>query len=157
MTTRNDRIEIISWLALVIALLAMFVAAVSFNQIATVTNLDMQTMVADQLEINRQQTALSNAKTQLETLRTNVSTGNSGVNPEPEIDRVRADLRESFANFNEKTKSEWLKLDEELMEIQANLRNGAVTVVAAIDQMIDKVQTNIDKTIKKNSHKEDTL
>lgn len=148
MTTRGSRIELVSWLALIVALLALFVAAVAFNQTATLTNQDMSSLVRDQLQLSGERTALTNAKTRLEQLRIDISEGKPGINPQSEIDLVREDLRTSYGNFSEQAKLSWQSLDDELDEVQDNLEDGAVTIVAAIDQMIEKVQLNIEKTIK---------
>lgn len=134
----------LSWLAIVISILALILALVGLNQPAREKLAETSSDLELQIESLQQQVEINQSRQRLEDIRQRLASGNADLTEaQKDIAKIRSDLKGRFQNAEEVSKQFWQQLDERLNQVEINLREGGVNVLETIDKALDVLKTKI--------------
>jgi hypothetical protein len=131
----------IAWLALIVALLALYVAWSAYRR----TGGDLDGLV----RLDRGEAGMSaDWRASLERARKRLLERRPDVEGEQNLEQVRrdvAEIRESlektYRNAGEGAREKWRTLDGELERLEGQLRNGSSRAKETLDSLLDKMRT----------------
>ncbi|MBI2019033.1 hypothetical protein HYS96_05050 [Candidatus Daviesbacteria bacterium] len=145
----ETRTNTLSWVAIGTSILALIISLVALNQparvrLAETTAQNLQTELQTQIRSLQQRVEINQARQQLEDIRQRVATGGTDLTQaQKDITDIRNDLKNKFQDATDATKQSWQQLDDQLNQVEINLREGGVNALDAIDKAINTLKTNI--------------
>lgn len=134
----------LSWLAIVISILALILALVSLNKPAREKLAETSSDLQLQVKSLQQQVEINQSRQRLEDIRQRLASGNADLTEaQKDIAQIRSDLKDRFQDAGEVSKQFWQQLDEKLNQVEINLREGGVNVLETIDKALDALKTKI--------------
>lgn len=142
MASETGKTNILSWAAIGISVLSLIVALIALNPPIGIRPADTVENVQTQVRSLQQEIELNRARQRLEDIRQRITTGGSEANEQAqqEIAEIRGDLRKNFENAKDSTKQSWQTLDQQLEEVETNLKQGGINILDAVDKAINTLK-----------------
>jgi hypothetical protein len=138
----------VSWLALVVALAALFLAWSAYRR--TGGTFDQATEGVRDLERSLKvdgvggdgdwRSALDKARERLQEHRAEVEGERNLEQVRRDVEQIRESLARAFQGTGEVSKSKWRDLDGDLDRLQAQLREGGSRALATLDGALEKMK-----------------
>ena len=133
-----------AWLALLVAVIALGFSVVAFNRsgknIGTIAEEQTQE-VAEEAE---QAAALAAAQARLVALRTQLAAERGYAETADEVQEVRGDLQEAYADASAEAQQEWRELDRQLETTEQAARNESAEAVGALERALELLRRDIE-------------
>jgi hypothetical protein len=138
----------VSWLALVVALAALFLAwsayrrtGGTFDQVtAGVRDLDRSFKVDGVGGDGEWRSALEKARERLQGHRPEVESERNLEQVRRDVEQIRESLARAFQGTGEVSKGKWRDLDGDLERLQAQLREGGSRALSTLDEAVEKMK-----------------
>lgn len=145
MATGNSNAQTISWIALIVAIIALLIALVAWNTANVIDDPNIGESVDRQVQNLEQEDVVTESQQRMQILRTQTSTESVEASEavQTEIADIRINLRDEFAEANQNTQQAWQEVDAELENIEQGLRNGTINALEAIDRAITALQRDL--------------
>ncbi len=130
----------VSWLALIIAVIALFFATAAFNRsgedIQAVFQQESRRTVREAQETAGQIEARARAEASLREIREDIETGTVGDQTTAQLEDVREDLENAYAEADSEVKAGWQDLDNNLSQLETQLRQNTASALATLEQAL---------------------
>lgn len=131
-------------LAILLSVLALIFSFLAWNKASNTTAQDQLKQIQSNLENFNQKNATSRALDNLEQVRNDLAQNQNYEQAQTKINQIRDDLKVSFINSTETAKADWQNVDNQLVLIDAGLKNKTVNVLDTIDSLIQKLKLSLN-------------
>lgn len=141
----------VAWLALIVAILALFLAWSAYRR----TGGDLDSLLQDVSEdagrrvrgaaeegtdAVERQAELAEARGRLLRRRAEVEADRNLQKVREDVAEVREDLERAYRNAGEGAKARWRDVDAELERLEARLRDGGARALESLDSAVEKIR-----------------
>ena len=144
----------VSWVAIVISLVALFVGVSAYNRAGTPVQTEVQDQAVDIRKVVEEQIAIAEARARLMVLKARLDAGlnatrlDAGLNAEEagrEVSQVRQDLSRVFADTQGTAKDQWSKIDSDLSQLEQKIRADSADALRSLEHSIRELRKGMER------------
>ncbi|MGH9857381.1 MAG: hypothetical protein ACRD4B_05995 [Acidobacteriota bacterium] len=146
--------DIVGWLALVVAIIALLIGVVAFNR----SGRDIEAILEEQAEEAIQDTeevvdttiqeaeeaaTIAEAQARLTALRADIAAETAYAESAEEVRKVRADLAQAYANASVEVQQGWQEVDDELELLEQQLRDESADAAETLERVFALLEQDL--------------
>lgn len=135
---------VISWAALAISVVTMFIAIAAYNRSGIDLDQRVQNAIVDSTNSMERRIQLMQIQADLNDIQQRVNADETGEQIAADVDALQSRLQTLYSQSAEATSEQWENLDQQLSTLSDQLRAGSADALLSVEQSVAALRRLID-------------